>query len=192
MKTSKTKEVSTSDPKSRIFTLEEKNQIVRLVCDEHFTPSVVGKKFNVSTPTIRGWVKKLGRQLPKIYKKATVITTDLVNSVGQQTEEEVSKKAGKVTTAKVATSLQDSSKSPKIAKPDSQSLSSVNRSYADVTKGSTDVIQGSTNVIPGSTDVIPRSIDVIPGSSDVLPEGKSQLPQHTSSTHKKRFSRYIR
>lgn len=78
-------------PKSHTYSVEQKREIVAQVCDEHFSPSDVARKFSVSPHTIRDWVKKSGKVLPKTYKKANVSTVAAAN---QQTASADGQQAG--------------------------------------------------------------------------------------------------
>lgn len=55
------------------------------VVEEHFSPADVAKKYKVSAHSIRDWIKKSGKVLPKTYKKVDngYVVVVLVSSPSQ-------------------------------------------------------------------------------------------------------------
>lgn len=49
---------------------EQRNQIVREVLEHLIAPSDLARKYKISAHSIRDWVKKTGKPLPKTYKKS--------------------------------------------------------------------------------------------------------------------------
>ena len=52
------------------YPIEQKKFIVEQVVDKHFAPSDLSRKYGMNPHTIRDWVKKFGKTLPKTYKKS--------------------------------------------------------------------------------------------------------------------------
>jgi len=52
------------------YSVEQKKFIVEQVVDNHFSPRDLSRKYRMSSHTIRDWVKKSGKTLPKIYKES--------------------------------------------------------------------------------------------------------------------------
>ena len=52
------------------YSVEQKKFIVEQVVDNHFSPRDLSRKYRMSSHTIRDWVKKSGKTLPKTYKKS--------------------------------------------------------------------------------------------------------------------------
>ena len=51
------------------LTPAQRDQIVSECCDLQMSPVDLGRKWGCSADTIRQWVKKAGKVLPKTYKK---------------------------------------------------------------------------------------------------------------------------
>ena len=51
------------------LTQQQRDQIISECVDEQISPMELGKKWGCSPDTIRHWVKKAGKTLPKTYKK---------------------------------------------------------------------------------------------------------------------------
>ncbi len=52
------------------LTPEERALIVSECCEQQISPGDLGRKWGCSADTIRQWVKKAGKVLPKTYKKS--------------------------------------------------------------------------------------------------------------------------
>ena len=52
------------------LTQEQKNQIINECVEDHFSPADVAKKWGCNPDTIRTWIRKAGKTLPKTYKKS--------------------------------------------------------------------------------------------------------------------------
>ena len=52
------------------LTTEQRNQIIGECVDDHFSPCELAKKYSVPSNTIRAWIRKAGKTLPKTYKKS--------------------------------------------------------------------------------------------------------------------------
>ena len=48
----------------------QKQTIMREVLEDHISPNELARKYNLSPDTIRGWIKRAGKKLPKVYRKA--------------------------------------------------------------------------------------------------------------------------
>eukprot|EP00090_Calanus_glacialis_P044531 TRINITY_DN7950_c0_g1_i1.p1 TRINITY_DN7950_c0_g1~~TRINITY_DN7950_c0_g1_i1.p1 ORF type:complete len:1263 (-),score=483.66 TRINITY_DN7950_c0_g1_i1:324-3560(-) len=53
------------------LTAEQRNQIVHECVEDQVSPTDLAKKWQCNADTIRTWVRKAGKQLPKQYKKST-------------------------------------------------------------------------------------------------------------------------
>lgn len=51
------------------LTPAERAKIVSECCEQQMSPGYLGKMYGCSADTIRQWVKKAGKVLPKTYKK---------------------------------------------------------------------------------------------------------------------------
>ena len=51
------------------LTTEQMAQIISECVDDHVSPVNLAKKYNVRADTIRAWIRKAGKTLPKTYKK---------------------------------------------------------------------------------------------------------------------------
>lgn len=60
----------------RVFSQEEKDEIVAECLETLVSPNELGKKYGATADTIRGWIKKAGKELPKNYKRTVVKKTD--------------------------------------------------------------------------------------------------------------------
>ena len=52
------------------LTVEQRSRIVAECCEDLVSPTDLARKWNCNADSIRTWVRKAGRQLPKQYKKA--------------------------------------------------------------------------------------------------------------------------
>ena len=52
------------------LTTEQRNQIIAECVDDHISPVDLAKKYSVNADTIRAWIRKAGKTLPKTYKKS--------------------------------------------------------------------------------------------------------------------------
>ena len=52
--------------------------IIAECVDDHISPVDLAKKYSVNADTIRAWIRKAGKTLPKTYKKS-IYPTDLQN-----------------------------------------------------------------------------------------------------------------
>ena len=62
---------STSNQATKLLTPEQRALIVDECCEENVSPSELARKWGCNADTIRTWVRKAGRQLPKQYKKSS-------------------------------------------------------------------------------------------------------------------------
>ena len=57
------------------MTSEQKQQIINECVEEHFSPADIAKKWGCNPDTIRTWIRKAGKTLPKTYKKSAYSDT---------------------------------------------------------------------------------------------------------------------
>ena len=52
------------------LSIEQRNQIINECVDDRVSPVDLAKKYSVNADTIRAWIRKAGKTLPKTYKKS--------------------------------------------------------------------------------------------------------------------------
>ena len=71
-------EISNSEDKTKVskptLTSDQKEECIRLVTEENFSPLAVGKKYGINAAPIRDWVKRAGKKLPSRYRKDPIPT----------------------------------------------------------------------------------------------------------------------
>ena len=67
------------------LTNDQRNEIIRECVEDQISPTELGKKHNISADTIRTWIRKSGKQLPKTYRRGEPVARGgpaVVTSVG--------------------------------------------------------------------------------------------------------------
>ena len=60
----------TNSNNTKNLTVEQRNKIIAECCEDQISPTDLARKWQCNADTIRTWVRKAGRHLPKQYKKA--------------------------------------------------------------------------------------------------------------------------
>lgn len=60
---------SSQGSNTKLLTTEQRNQIIAECVEDHISPVDLAKKYVVNADTIRAWIRKAGKTLPKNYKK---------------------------------------------------------------------------------------------------------------------------
>ena len=60
---------ATTSLATKNLTKEQRDQIIHECVEEQVSPAELGKKWQCNPDTIRTWVRKAGKTLPKTYRK---------------------------------------------------------------------------------------------------------------------------
>ena len=63
------------------LTTDQRAQIINECVEDHVSPVDLAKKYSVNADTIRAWIRKAGKTLPKTYKKS-IYPTEVQNRGG--------------------------------------------------------------------------------------------------------------
>ena len=66
---------------AKSLTTDQMAQIISECVDDHVSPVNLAKKYSVRADTIRAWIRKAGKTLPKTYKKS-IYPTEVQNRGG--------------------------------------------------------------------------------------------------------------
>ena len=83
-------EAMTGEPTGKIkLTEEQKNLIIDECVEDRISPTILARKWNCSPRSIRTWIQKAGKQLPKKYKKPTISQNEPENNCAEQSVENI-------------------------------------------------------------------------------------------------------